>query len=291
MHQFLSSVGFSEYRKKEQIDMLIQDVIQRPSNRVTMKADNGTEYVELSKDYGEFMGIAVRGEYDSAGEFMPEYYFPYFCGSGITTTEHVDIERHSDKDSFAGICDETRVGVTLIFYLQNALEYFKEYYQGKLHGNMQTSLTGLSSHGTIILPVNMEDAKDKTGKNRGKDRLSLIEAAREGDEEAIESLTIEDIDTYSMISRRIAYEDILTIVSTYFMPYGIESDHYAILGNIVDYHYTKNAFTNEDICIMTLDCNNMVFDICVNTKDLVGQPDIGRRYKGIIWMQGAVYHK
>ena len=47
-------------------------------------------------------------------------------------------------------------------------------------------------------------------------------AAREGDEEAMESLTLEDIDTYSMISKRIMTEDILSIVDTYFMPYGID---------------------------------------------------------------------
>ena len=45
---------------------------------------------------------------------------------------------------------------------------------------------------------------------------------------AIENLTLEDIDTYSMLSRRIANEDILSIVDSYFMPYGIESDQYSI---------------------------------------------------------------
>lgn len=43
---------------------------------------------------------------------------------------------------------------------------------------------------------------------------------RKGDEEARESLTLEDIDTYSMISRRIVHENLFTIVDTYFMPYG-----------------------------------------------------------------------
>jgi len=40
-----------------------------------------------------------------------------------------------------------------------------------------------------------------------------------GDETAIESLTIEDIDTYSKISRRIRREDVFTIVDSCFMPY------------------------------------------------------------------------
>ena len=34
----------------------------------------------------------------------------------------------------------------------------------------------------------------------------------------MESLTMEDMDTYSMISQRIVTDDILTIVDSYFMP-------------------------------------------------------------------------
>ena len=36
------------------------------------------------------------------------------------------IERHADKESFAGACDDLRIGVTLIFYLQNAAEYLQQ---------------------------------------------------------------------------------------------------------------------------------------------------------------------
>ena len=50
----------------------------------------------------------------------------------------------------------------------------------------------------------------------------------------MESLTMEDIDLYSSITRRIQNEDILSIVTTYFMPYGIESDQYSVLGDIIE---------------------------------------------------------
>lgn len=67
----------------------------------------------------------------------------------------------------------------------------------------------------------------------GTDRNHLIAAARDGDEDAIENLTLEDIDTYSLLSKRITHEDVLSIVDTYFMPYGIESDQYSVLGEIM----------------------------------------------------------
>ena len=125
-------------------------------------------------------------------------------------------------------------------------------------------------------------------KKNSQDRNYLIAAAREGDEDAIENLTLEDIDTYSMLSRRIANEDILSIVDSYFMPYGIESDQYSILGEIVDYRMENNKMTGDKICLLTLDCNDLIYDVCINEKDLLGEPAIGRRFKGVIWMQGKV---
>lgn len=104
----------------------------------------------------------------------------------------------------------------------------------------------------------------------------------------MESLTVEDLDTYSMISRRIVHEDLFTIVDTYFMPYGMECDKYSILGEILEVEMRKNEVTEEEICVMKLSCNELVFDVCINQKDLLGEPMPGRRFKGTIWLQGKI---
>ena len=39
------------------------------------------------------------------------------------TNEIIDIEKHSEKESYAGVCDDPNLGVTLIFYLQNVCDY------------------------------------------------------------------------------------------------------------------------------------------------------------------------
>ena len=122
-------------------------------------------------------------------------------------------------------------------------------------------------------------------------RNKLIAAARNGDEDAIESLTLEDMDMYSMISRRIMYEDVLSIVDTYFMPYGVECDQYSIMGEILNYQLVENSITNEEIYILTLDCNELTFDICINKEDLVGEPERGRRFRGTIWLQGRINYE
>ena len=102
------------------------------------------------------------------------------------------------------------------------------------------------------------------------------------------SLTLEDMDTYALITKRIEKEDVLSIVKSTFMPFGIESDQYTILGEILDFTRLINKYTNETIYAMNIECNDIVFDICINEKDLLGEPAIGRRFKGNIWMQGSL---
>ena len=81
-----------------------------------------------------------------------------------------------------------------------------------------------------------------------------------------------------------------SIVDSYFMPYGIECDQYSIMGEILDFMTFKNIITGEEICQLTLDCNDMQFDVCINKNDLLGEPKIGRRFKGIIWLQGQLHY-
>ena len=96
------------------------------------------------------------------------------------------------------------------------------------------------------------------------------------------------MDTYTAISKKIQKEDVFSLVDTSFMPYGVECDHYSILAEIIDYSKIKNKITGEKIYLMTLNCNDMIFDMCINQDDLYGEPAVGRRFKGIIWMQGYI---
>ncbi len=50
----------------------------------------------------------------------------------------------------------------------------------------------------------------------------------------------------------------------------------------------KNKVTGEEIFIMSLCCNDLNLQVCINGKDLTGEPAIGRRFRGDIWLQGYV---
>ena len=149
-------------------------------------------------------------------------------------------------------------------------------------------MSALSTRGTVLLPVKKKNNPNEEEKKQLSQRTKLIAAAREGDEEAIESLTLEDIDLYSMLSRRMMSEDILSIVESTFMPSGIESDKYYMIGEIIDLEKEKNPESGEELYQMMISCNEMMFDLCINKEDLIGEPAIGRRFRGDIWLQGEV---
>ena len=126
MHNYLKSIGFRKLKSKNEIDLLISDIVKHPDRKVITEDKEGNVFAELRKEFGEFIGIAVRGFYMENNEFHVEYYYPYFLGGGVTTEERIEVEKHSDRESYAGVCDEMRIGVTLIFYLQNVVEYLQE---------------------------------------------------------------------------------------------------------------------------------------------------------------------
>lgn len=288
LHKYLRAIGFSQLKSKKQLQKIIKDIIHNSTDKTYTANGEDTIFAEFSKDFCENAGIAVRGEFEE-DKFIYDYYFPFFRGTGISSEEDVSIERHAEKESYAGICDDIKVGVSLIFYLQNAVDYLRAKNSNLLPVRGTTlTLSGLSCQGIIMMPIVKNEKEKQKIKKVSNNRNLLIEAARKGDEEAIENLTLEDMDTYTSISKKIQKEDVFSLVDTYFMPYGVECDQYSILGEIIECHLITNHMTAEKIYQMTVSCNELKFDICINKKDLFGEPEVGRRFKGVLWMQGYI---
>lgn len=291
MHKYLRAIGFSKFNSRRELKELLTETVINATSRAYTTGQDDVMLGEFCKDFAENMGIAVCGEFDEENDdkFIYDYYYPYLRGTGITTTEDVSVERHAEKESYAGVCDDVKVGVSLIFYLQNRIPYVKAQAQGRLPIRGTTlTLSALSIKGSIMLPIKKDEYQKKKSQKDSRNRSNLIAAARRGDEEAIETLTLEDMDMYTLISRKIQKEDVFSLVDTYCMPYGVECDQYSILGEIMECRTIRNNITGEEIYQMSIYCNELTFDLCINTKDLYGEPLVGRRFKGIIWLQGFI---
>ena len=289
MHKFMRAIGFSEYTDRKKLKDLLKSIVMNSDERAYTLNEEDVMLGEFCKSFAPDMGIAVCGEFDEDDKFTYEYYYPYLKGHGITSTDDVSVERHAAKESYAGVCDDVNVGITLIFYLQNMIPYVNAKYAGRLPVKGTTlTISALSLNGTIMMPIKKDEFQKSQIRKESRNRSKLIVAARRGDEDAIEKLTLEDMDMYSTISKKIRKEDVYSIVDTYFMPYGVECDHYSVLGEITKIEERTNELTGEELYLLTIFCNELTFDVLINKMDLFGEPQVGRRFKGFIWLQGNI---
>lgn len=289
MHSFMRAIGFSNINNRVDLNRLFEDIIDHPTKMRLIQIGERENLTELTMEYADGMGITLRGEMDEFNKFQIEHYFPSLYGQNISTREEVGINKRVDTEAYTGMCDDFRLGVSLIFYLQNVIEYLEKKKQNMpLTTPFPITLAALSLEGRVLLPIEKDEVQVRNISAETKYRNNLIAEAKKGNQDAIDSLTIDDIDTYAMVSRRAKKEDIYSIVDTSFIPFGSESDNYSIIAVIADCNLITNSLTKEELYDMVLLCNDLSFRVCINKEDLLGEPVVGRRFKGNIWMQGRI---
>ena len=287
MHKYLPAIGFSKLNN-DTLNDLLQEIKLRPDYQESAIDFEGNQFVEIRYMVTDNVGLVLRGIYNDDDEFILDYYYPTFFGETVSLVNDVEIIKQSDKDNYQVMVDEIRLGVNLIFQLQNMGEYLRHNIMDGKSADRSVSLSALSLDGKVILPLYDNEKSRIKEKMNNQKRIDLVVQAREGNEEALENLTMDEIDLYQRISRRVAREDILSVVTSYFMPYGIENDKYEILGDILDVRNVVNHLTMEELYLLVIESNDVVFEVCINKNNLLGEPLVGRRFKGTIWLQGTV---
>ena len=289
MHSYLRAIGFSEITNRIELDELISMIIKEPTDKKTFQIHDNKTFAEISRNFSKHLGITIFGEYDHNMKFHIGHYFPIATSQHISSREEISIIKKVDNDAHTVMSDDVRLGVSLIFYLQNVIDYLSiEKHLNQKGRLFPIHLSALSNDGRILLPIHHDEKLKKSNNADIQYRRHLISEAKKGNQDAIDSLTIDDIDMYAMISRRSKKEDIYTIVETSFTPYGSESDNYSIIGTIIDMNIEVNEYSKEEVYILIVSCNDVIFPVNINKKDLEGEPAVGRRFKGNVWTQGYV---
>lgn len=285
MHKFLRTIGFSKLQTDMQLEPLLNRAVNEKYKTLVINGSEGSVIEEYQLPVAPSMGIAVVGERSEDGEFHRRYYFPYMRSYDGTLTEAGSVERHLEKETYAGVLEDFRSGITLIFYVTNSVQLRELVKMETSIKVRQAFLTGLASEGKILLPIEKkEDQEDR--KRKSNERRKLFEAARQGDQEAIDTLTETEINMFNEAQYRMRTEDLYSVVESTFMPTGVECDIYSILGEIVSLRVKENVYTHENVVDMKISCNDCIFHVAINESDLTGVPAVGRRFKGKIWMQG-----
>lgn len=287
MHIFLRAIGFSKILTKAQEVRLLENMLLSPPHGGPQRERHEHTYAQLDCYIGRGMGVILHGyRKPEDGTFVLEHYYPYMEPLAVSIQDGGYIRRHSDKEAYAVLCEDYKLGSALIFYLTNSLEYRERNDEGQPCRFDSYSLTGLSVKGTVLLPIQKTERQIAKINANIANRNRMLEAARTGDEEAMENLTLDDINIYGQISRRMLHEDIYSIVDTCFMPTGVECDNYMVIGEILEVETLKNLWTDEKVYRLLIECNGMKLTIGIHSEDLLGEPLPGRRFKGDIWLQG-----
>lgn len=296
MHLYLKAVGLGSINTRREYDKLIRQIIKESIEKSTVMYSDipylpGDKVfpAQIKHYFNKVCGISLNGFYDPKRKsFKLDYVFPFLDGSVESYESEVSIGRKTEREAFNALCDEPGRGIALIFHLSNPIDYLMSKPIMADFNDKTVRIAAMANEGTVLLPVNKSEHQIDKCRAATAARNNLINLAKKGDTAAIDNLTIEDLDTYTDIYKRMHNEDVFTIVDSSFMPSGFECDSYSVVGNIVESRMLSNNYTGEDVYVMTLECNHIVFDMCINARDLIGEPAEGRRFKGRIWLQGQV---
>lgn len=299
MHLYLRAIGLAGIDTRKKMDSLLKDIIKDATERGGIDigerpiSDKEKLYPAQIHCYmSDVSGISIYGHCNSSGKcFKMEYYFPFIDGTTVSTEPELSVGRRVDKNAYNAMCDAPGRGIAIIFFLNNSMDYLRHAAGRYDFNNMGVKLSALSNEGVILLPLNKSERQIRKHKAATAARMNLIEQAKKGDASAMDNLTIDDLDTYTSIFRRMRQEDVFSIVDTSFMPSGFECDAYSVVGLIMDVKEHTNKLTGENIYVLKVECNDIIVDIGINKNDLTGIPKVGRRFKGRIWLQGSVNFK
>lgn len=287
MHTYLRSVGFKGYSRQDMKKFIDAQLKKAVDNKnIVYSEENKKAFARLACAYS--MGISVVADCKPGGELDVEHFMPYLIADTVTDVQSIYADKHSFDDSYGMMTDDIKTNATIVCTFENAYCYKVKPNETSKIDDVKVALSGFCTKGTVLFPISSEASYKENMLKRQHRRNNWVAAAKDGSEEAIEKLALEDIDTYNMVMERIKREDLYSIVESTFIPCGVECDTYSILGEIISVKKEVNAFTLEVVINMEIECNGIRMNVAVNKEDLVGEPAVGRRFKGHIWLAGRV---
>ena len=289
MESSLVAIGFSELDEEYTVEDLLAQVLKESEQQQFVELDSQHILGEYSHKVSENTYINARVGLDK--DKKDAKIEVYDCEAYVVAEEvldvcDVEVECIDNMGAHYVICEEKITSMQMIFWLQNAVDYLKGKAQNKQC--TQVNIAAIANEGTIILPIEQNDEEEQIEKEEREKIREMIQKMKEGNEEAKQLLEEEEKELDEQLKERLYEEDFLTIMSRYFIPVTLQDAVYAVLGEIVSIKERINSKTEEGIYVFTLNVNDVLLEVVINKKQLVGMPSVGMRFMGTCWLQGTV---
>ena len=73
MHSYLRAIGFSNINNRLELNKLIEKIIEQPTKIRSYKRENNSAFTEITMEFSDGIGLALRGETDEMGNFHMEH--------------------------------------------------------------------------------------------------------------------------------------------------------------------------------------------------------------------------
>lgn len=285
MNKRLSSIGFKNIITPMQFKNLKSDIVSNPSGRYYLSVAGGDNYIEFYKEYGEKIGLTVKGTVDDNNNIKIEKLSAFAGPFNHLNVLEASVEYLDEENDYYVVCEDAENGNQIVFYLQNVYEYKKLSDDFNID---RVFIAGLSDFGKIILPIKKEEGYSELKEQFKRDRRDIIKKSREGDMASFKELLNDMDEITSIILDRIKDEDLLSVIEGYIMPYDDDYAMYSILGDIVAVRSMRNSHSNETVWGLSVNVTGTCFDVFISVGDLIGVPSVGMRFMGVCWLQGFI---
>lgn len=286
MYEYLRSIGFARYMgRNSAIRKLLEILWCRPENKVRKEyLQNGDVLYEKYVRVGTNIGIRFIGEMAEIEGFSMEAFYPYAYTQDMSIYSRLEIYKLLGNKKY--ICETKGKDLKdmIFFNLDNVIDSLVLGKRG--FKAAQIYFSAFSIKGKIILGIQKSKLQEQKQKKMKQEHLENVYAASLGDEKACEILMMEEIDQYSMLMKRMRFEDFYSIVESSLFPIGLEPDTYRLIGNILSVEKSINIFTREEVYDLLVSYNDIKIHLFINAYDLIGEPKVGRRFKGEVWLTG-----
>ncbi|MBQ1377370.1 MAG: DUF3881 family protein [Lachnospiraceae bacterium] len=290
MHDFLRSIGFRSLNTRKEMDKIIDWVLEKPDSLSIVSTGRESNMAQANRDIAGHAGISVVGEIDETGKLIPEFYFPYIGSTHTSSEAQITAEKQVERNGFVGMLEDHRLGTALIFTVRNHTDAMKRRMDDFYNiWYRKVNLSALGTDGIILLGQEISEKVLKQAEEDKKKRRRLMREAHEGDASAMETIARNDIHKYHLVMRRLEETDVYTVVKSFLMPYGIETERYYFLAAIKASQLVENPFSHEKFYRLLLEVNEIEMVLAINEKDLTGIPEPGRRIRCHAWFMGEIH--
>ena len=266
MNLYIRSVGFKDFSSDEEAKFL-KNAIKNSENGQNTRVNKKYKRALLLYSCSDTTGIGIYGRIKDE-RFVYDHHFPYVLPGNHYYEGDILVRRNRSREGFQGVIGNTKAGGYEIFHITNSTDLFN-YMENEGHENGY-ELVGLGGIHQLIIKASMVTFSAVA--------LSGIIILPVMDKKNPEKDVDNDI-----------FKDLLSFVDTILMPNGPECEGYALTGEIIDYRLEENIITEEVIYILTIHANKITMDVAVNKDDVLGEPGIGRRFRGSVMLQGYIW--